>query len=140
GTWLPERGSRFDQQEVDALPTRREMLAYLGASLMAAGLDRVIGAAQGSGLPRVLQALEVTRRASVPKPDPATVESLSGIVEHYKLVFRSVPPAELYHQILGVRRYAGSLLENIPASSGYSDLVVAVGWLSNLLALVTHDL
>jgi hypothetical protein len=88
----------------------------------------------------VLQALEITGQPNVPKPDPAAVESLTDIVEHYKLAFRSAPPAELYNEVLGVRRYAGSLLESAPASNSYSDLVVAVGWLSNLLALVTHDL
>jgi hypothetical protein len=139
GAWLPERGGRLDQQEVNSLPTRREMLGYLGAALMAAGVDQAIHA-QGRGLPRVLEALEITGQPNVPKPDPAAVESLNGVVEHYKLAFRSAPPAELYNEVLGVRRYAGSLLDSTPASSSYSDLVVAVGWLSNLLALLTHDL
>jgi hypothetical protein len=116
------------------------MLRYLGAVLMAAGADQAIRAAQGRELPRVLQALEITGQPNVPKPDPAAVESLTDIVEHYKLAFRSAPPAQLYNEVLGVRRYAGSLLESAPASNSYSDLVVAVGWLSNLLALVTHDL
>jgi hypothetical protein len=88
----------------------------------------------------VLQALEITGQPNARKLDPAAVESLTDIVEHYKLAFRSAPPAELYNEVLGVRRYAGPLLESAPASNSYSDLVVAVGWVSNLLALVTHDL
>ena len=140
GTRLPDRGGQFDQQEVNSLPTRREMLGYLGAALMAAGVDQAIRGAHGRELPRVLQALEVTRQASVLELDPAALESLTDIVEHYKLAFRSAPPEELHNEVLGVRRYAGSLLESTQASTDYSDLVVAVGWLSNLLALVTHDL
>ncbi len=89
-------------------------------------------------VPRVVRALEVTRQAAV--SDSAAVEDLNTVVEHYKRTFRSTPPAELYNEILGVRVHVGSLLDGTRAANNRPDLVVMAGWLSNLLALVTHDL
>lgn len=89
-------------------------------------------------LPRVVRALEVTQQAAV--SDLAAVEDLNTVVEHYKRILRSTPPSELYDEILGVRVHAGTLLDGTRAANDRPDLVVVAGWLSNLLALVTHDL
>ncbi len=89
-------------------------------------------------VPRVVCALEVTRQAAV--SDSAALDDLNTVVEHYKRTFRSTPPSELYNEILGVRIHAGTLLDGTRAANNRPDLVVVAGWLSNLLALVTHDL
>ncbi|MGH3822945.1 MAG: hypothetical protein ACRDRA_08960 [Pseudonocardiaceae bacterium] len=89
-------------------------------------------------VPRVVRALEVTRHAAV--SELAALEDLDTVVEHYKQTFRNTPPSELYDEILRVRIHAGSLLDGTRAANNHSDLVVAAGWLSNLLALLTHDL
>ena len=70
------------------MPTRREVFDYFGLGLMAIGLDQVAAVRQ-AGLSRVVQALEVTRRAEV--SDPAALEDLDTVVEHYKRSFRSTP-------------------------------------------------
>jgi hypothetical protein len=88
----------------------------------------------------VLQALAVTQPTSGLGLDPAAAEAIGEVVEHYKLTFRSAPPEEMYGELLGVRRHVRSLLAGASAPGGYPDLVMAAGWLSNLLALVTHDL
>ena len=89
-------------------------------------------------VPRVVCALEVTWQAVV--SDSAALKDLDTVVEHYKRTFRSTPPSELYDEILGVRVHVGTLLDGTRTASNRLDLVVLAGWLSNLLALVTHDL
>jgi len=112
--------------------TRREVLGFVGAGVMGVGLQH-LGTGLGAGRPRVLEALEVTGQTS----PPDRVDSLLGLIEHYKGAFRRTPPAQLYDEMLAVRGYAGSLHAGQDESR---DLAVALGWLSNLLALVTHDL
>jgi hypothetical protein len=56
-------------------------------------------------VPRVVHALRVTRQTGV--SDPASLEDLNTVVEHYKRTFRSAPPSELYNEILGVRVHVG---------------------------------
>ncbi|MBV9447291.1 MAG: hypothetical protein JO345_15520 [Streptosporangiaceae bacterium] len=102
-------------------------------------LSSYLGDARAQELvPRVVRALEVTRHAGI--SELAAPEDLDAVVEHYKQIFRSAPPSELYHEILGVRAHVGTLLDSTRAANSHSDLVVMAGWLSNLLALVTHDL
>lgn len=139
GTWLPGHGGEVGEHYVSPVPKRREMLGYLGAGLMAVGLEQLISTAQQGGLPRVLHALEMTRQTR-DGLDTTAMESLSDLVEHYRRRFRSTPPAELYGEILSVRIYASSLLAGRSAPSKLPDVLVAAGWLSNLLALVTLDL
>jgi hypothetical protein len=89
-------------------------------------------------VPRIVHALRVTRQATI--SGPASLEDLNAVVEHYKWTFRSAPPSELYHEILGVRVHVGTLLDGTCAASKRPDLIAQAGWLSNFLALVTHDL
>ncbi len=127
----------FGEQEVSPVPTRREVFGYLGAGLTAVGLGQIT-TKWPAELPRVVQALEATREAD--GYNSATLENLSTVIDHYKRTFRSTPPAGLYDEILGVRIHTGLLLNNAGAANSRPDLMVAAGWLSNLLALVTHDL
>ncbi len=127
------------ESEGSSVPTRREVFGYVGAGLTAVGLDQdQMSAGLQGGLPRVVQALEVTRQAVT--DDPAALEDLNTVVEHYKKTFRSTPPVEMYNELLGVRVHAGSLLDGGRAANNRNDLLVAAGWLSNVLAIVTHDL
>lgn len=115
--------------EVSTVPTRREVFGYAGAGLT-------------SKLPRVVQALEVTRQVGFPDTDTAMLENMDTVIGHYKRTFRRVPPAELYDELLGVRVHAGRLLRpgGPDSTSGKRDFLVMTSWLSNLLALVTCDL
>jgi hypothetical protein len=115
--------------------TTQQELTEKIASLLSSYLDN----AQAQELvPRVVRALEVTRHAGV--SELAGLEDLDTVVEHYKQIFHSTPPSELYHEILGVRAHVGTLLDSTRAAHNHSDLVVVAGWLPNLLALLTHDL
>jgi hypothetical protein len=89
-------------------------------------------------VPRVVHALRKTRQAAF--SCPASLEDLNTVVEHYKRTFRSAPPAELYNEILGVRVHIGTLLDGTRTANNRPDLMALAGWLSNVLALVTHDL
>ena len=127
----------FGEPEASPVPTRRELLGYFGAALAAVGLEQFPDVQQAKR-PRVVEALEVTGQAQ-----SSGIEELDGllsIVGHYRQTFRSTPPAALYNELLGVRAYASTLINNAHAASNRLDLLVATGWLSNLLALVTHDL
>ncbi len=90
-------------------------------------------------VPRVVRALEVTRHPAV-SGGLATLEDINAVVEHYKQTFRNTPPSELYNEIHGVRVHVGTLLDGTRTAHNHSDLMVAAGWLSNLLALATHEL
>lgn len=111
--------------------TTQQELTEKIASLLSSYLD-------DARVPRVVRALEATRPAAT--SELVALEDLNTVIEHYKQIFRSTPPSELYHEILGVRAHVGTLLDGTRAANNHSDLVVVAGWLSNLLALVTHDL
>jgi DNA-binding XRE family transcriptional regulator len=123
------RCRRAAREEENSVPTRRETFRYLGAGLLAMGMEQV-GATMQGRIPRVLHALELTRQPTVPSPDPAVMESLTGLVGQYMRSARTLPPQDLYGEIVGVRAYAGALLEGLPAANANTDLI----------ALVTHDL
>ncbi len=120
------------------LPWDADRLAVPAARYLTAIELEPVTTGRQIGLPRVVQALEVARRTGV--SDLVSLEDLNTVVEHYKRTFRSTPPAELYNEILGVRVHAGTRLDGTLAANNRPDLVVVAGWLSNLLALVTHDL
>lgn len=86
---------------------------------------------------RVVHALDVTGQTEVSDPE---AEDLHALVAHYKWTLRSTPPAELHDELIGVRSHTATLLDGAHAANNRADLLVAAGWLSNLLALVTHDL
>jgi transcriptional regulator with XRE-family HTH domain len=94
--------------------------------------------AAGELPPRVVRALEVTRHAAV--SELTALRDLNTVIEHYKQTFRITPSSEFYNEILGVRVHVGTLLDGTRVANNHSDLMVAAGWLSNLLALVTHEL
>ena len=120
------------------LPQDTDQLVVPAARYLTAMELEPVTTGRQVGLPRVVHALEVTRRSGV--SEPAALEDLNTVVEHYKRTFRSTPPAELYNEILGARVHAGTLLDDRCAANNRSDRVVVAGSLSNLLALVTHEL
>lgn len=88
-----------------------------------------------SGPSRVLQTLAVlgADRSS------EIVDSFGELVDHYGVAACALPPTDVYDELLPLRAYASQLLDQF-AGSRHSELVVAVGWLSNLLAVVSSDM
>jgi transcriptional regulator with XRE-family HTH domain len=96
-------------------------------------------AAASSVLPapkRVVQALDIILSEDADTLGTA-VDSLNELVAHYSEVLPSSPPASIYDDLLSVRSYASTLLRRSMSTRHHSDLVVATGWLSNLLAVTT---
>jgi tetratricopeptide (TPR) repeat protein len=132
-------GAGYDQEfhpsEVSSVPTRRELIEYLGAGVLAAALGE-----KAAGQPRVADALLLTRAPHASGVDDVSVETLQELVDYYQRAVRNAPLGELYAELLEVRRYAGSLATELtPPRRTWLDLTAAIGALSHLLAVVTQD-
>ncbi|MFI9552766.1 hypothetical protein [Nonomuraea endophytica] len=68
------------------------------------------------------------------------VDSLSELVDHYTQTIGALPPAAVYDELLTVRSYANGLLTHAGHARPRTDLVVATGWLSHLLAVAACDM
>jgi hypothetical protein len=83
---------------------------------------------------RVIQAL-----ATIEGEDLASAaDSLRELVDHYSYAVCAVRPAIVYDELLAVRSYADTLIGR--SGPRRPDLVVAMGWLSNLLAVAACDM
>lgn len=86
---------------------------------------------------RTLQALEIVTSGDAETLDIAT-NCLNELVFHYSEKLSVSQPVEMHEELLHVRSYAGSILERASSPPRQrSDLIVAAGWLSNLLAIAT---
>jgi transcriptional regulator with XRE-family HTH domain len=86
---------------------------------------------------RTLQALEIITSDDASTLDVA-VECLNGLVFHYSEKLSVSSPVENYNDLLKVRSHTSSLLKKASSTTSVrSELVVAAGWLSNLLAITT---
>jgi len=87
---------------------------------------------------RVLQALEIVMSDQADTLTIAT-DCLNELISHYSEKLSVSPPTDMYDDLLNVRSYAGTLLERLrsPTRHTRSGLIVAAGWLSNLLAVAT---
>jgi transcriptional regulator with XRE-family HTH domain len=118
-----EHDTRYEINPVD----RRSFLAVSGT----AALDSI------SSRTRVLQALEIVTSGHADTLGVVT-ECLNELISHYSEKLPLSPLAEIYGDLLNVRSYAGRLLDQPGVTARRrSDLIVAVGWLSNLLAVAT---
>jgi hypothetical protein len=86
---------------------------------------------------RVLQALEIVTSGHADTLGIAT-DCLNELISHYSEKLSVSPPTDMYDDLLNVRSYAGTLLQRLRSPTRQrSDLIVAAGWLSNLLAVAT---
>lgn len=85
---------------------------------------------------RVIQALEVMSGDSTKKL-PAV---LGELIEHYTSTIYSMPPAEVYDELLTVRAYASRFLGTSTPVEQRKDINLSVGWLSCLLGIAACDM
>ncbi len=124
---LPQEQRGVSGDEGDAV--RRRSLLTNGSVAVA---DAVLSAPT-----RVLQALNVLIADGAGDLDTA-VDSLDELVAHYSHTVCTLAPANVYDDLLSVRTHAGWLLSRAGRSvRRRSDIIVATGWLSNLLAVAT---
>jgi hypothetical protein len=89
---------------------------------------------------RVLQALEIVTSDHADSLTIAT-DCLNELISHYSEKLSVSPPTDMYGDLLNVRSYAGTLLQRLRSPTRHRpDLIVAAGWLSNLLAVATSYL
>ncbi|MFE7130324.1 hypothetical protein ACFVIM_05660 [Streptomyces sp. NPDC057638] len=67
-------------------------------------------------------------------------DALSDLIDHYALTIRSLPPAEVYDELLAVRTQAGRLLASSVPGAQREDVTLSVGWLSCLLGIAACDM
>jgi hypothetical protein len=71
----------------------------------------------------------------------AALDHLDELIRHYSDTVCRVPSPTLYDEVLSLRSFVGSQLAGLAQGSTHrSDLTVASGWLSNLLAVVASYL
>lgn len=88
----------------------------------------------------MIHALDVPVSIGDDRPDIA-IDSLGELVSHYSQTVCVAHPTSVYDELLGVRSYAGTLIDRVGRSvRNRSDLASVVGWLSCLLAVVTCDM
>ena len=85
---------------------------------------------------RVIEALDVVGNDHLGD----VADSLAGLIDHYALTVCALPPAFVYDEILAVRSHASRIIERAGLVPRHTDLVVAAGWLSNLLAVAACDM
>jgi hypothetical protein len=123
---LSDGGCQVPGDEGDAVK-RRDLLADGGAAAVAAFVAPT----------RVAQALDLTTSGSV-EDLALDADALGELGAHYAQLASTATPASIYDELLSVRAYAGYRLNrSIRATRGLSDLNVATGYLSSLLAVVT---
>lgn len=85
---------------------------------------------------RIIQALD----AIAEEPLGGVVDGIGELIDHYAVTICTLPPADVYDELLTVRTYASRMLQRLGTVSSHTDLAVAVGWLSHLLAVAACDM
>jgi transcriptional regulator with XRE-family HTH domain len=85
---------------------------------------------------RVAEALQTAASGGV------DLDSLFGLILHYSHIVSMTPSTAVYDELLSVRSFAGSLLDQNaqPGNGRYADIAITAGWLSSLLAISATDL
>lgn len=84
----------------------------------------------------VLEALDV-----IGDGNPGLVaDGLGELIEHYAQTIAALPPAETYKELVTVRRYAAECRDRFTPTPRRTDLTLACGWLSSLLATASYDM
>jgi len=126
------------RQEASQVPTRRQMFGYLGAGALAAGVDHV-SAQLGRVAPGLVDALDVSRHAGASSLAPGTLDQLRQAIDGFTTLFPTTPADLLRDEVLGMRRWVGSLMDRKLTLNEHRELIVAAGWLSVLLGLLCFD-
>lgn len=85
---------------------------------------------------RVTQALDIMGHDRI----GAVTDSLGELIDHYALTICSLPPTEVYDELLAVRAYASGVLNRASTTAQRTDLILATGWLSGLLGIAACDM
>jgi hypothetical protein len=126
----PEAESARDP--VEAVSQPGEMVAVNRRFFVAASATALSGAAtQINRGQRVIQALEVMSNDSANMLPVA----LGELIDHYTLTMCSMPPAEVYDELLAVRAYASRFLDADKPNGQRKETTLSVGWLSCLLGI-----
>lgn len=104
-------------------------------------LGAAVGAGLGAGLTdAAADAMEFTQRAEASDVGPRTVEHLELAVAGMAAAFTYTPPAELLPQARWYRHKVDGLLDGPHTLRQGRDLYRQAGWLSIVLAWLSHDL
>ncbi|TDD34968.1 hypothetical protein E1287_15205 [Actinomadura sp. KC06] len=85
---------------------------------------------------RVVQALEILGADHL----GCIVDNLGEMIDHYGATVCARPPSEVYDELLAVRSYAKHVHDHVAPSPRRTDLGLASGWLSHLLAVAACDM
>lgn len=85
---------------------------------------------------RVIQALEVLGNDST----SMFPEILGELIDHYTLTIYSMPPADVYDELLTVRTYASRFLDAAMPDGRRREITLSIGWLSCLLGIAACDM
>jgi transcriptional regulator with XRE-family HTH domain len=141
GSWpQPQQRPRLAKALGVSMEQLQELLRMEGPPVRRRRLLAAGGAAAAGtvlpGPPRIAQALDIVTSNGADTIGIA-VESLTDLTAHYSERLSVFPPATVYTELLAVRAYAAALAEHAGSSRWYPDVVVAIGWLSNLLAVAS---
>ncbi|MGW1779428.1 hypothetical protein ACWCQQ_09840 [Streptomyces sp. NPDC002143] len=85
---------------------------------------------------RAIQALEAMSNDSA----SMLAVTLGELIDHYTLTINSMPPDDVYDELLTVRTYASRLLDTATPQGQRTGITLAVGWLSCLLGIAACDM
>ncbi|MDP4510756.1 helix-turn-helix domain-containing protein [Nonomuraea turcica] len=151
--WLPALADLFkvDLETLRRAPNRKASVApyteptddveQVGEVLRRTFLRQGIAAASVPAMclhreQRIIQALD----AIAGEPLGGVVDGIGELIDHYAVTICTLPPADVYDELLTVRTYASRMLQHVGSVSSRTDLVLAVGWLSHLLAVAACDM
>ncbi|MFE9608045.1 hypothetical protein [Streptomyces sp. NPDC006012] len=95
-----------------------------------------VAATQISRGQRVIQALKVMSNDSASMLPVV----LGELIDHYTLTICSMPPTEVYDELLTVRNCASNFLETTMPGGRRNEITLSVGWLSCLLGIAACDM
>lgn len=150
------RAASYDPSYLSkVLSGHKPVTSYLGARLdevldaggevaaaareqITASAARTLASSPRKSPSRVVEALRTAASAGATGLEIAA-DSLFELVPHYSHVVSVMTSAAVYDELLSVRSFANTLLSD-SGSGRHSDVVVAAGWLSALLAMSATDM
>lgn len=91
---------------------------------------------QTIGQGRVIQALDLIDNENAGN----AAQAITELIDHYSHAICAAPPAAVYDELLTVRAYASRAIGRAGREPLRAELIVASGWLSNLLAVAACDM